>query len=198
MPKNRLAKFAATAALLTLTAACSSTTVVPAASAIDYRQFQSIRFNAAQVQVINDYQPRGSAPNIDHLMDQNPAQAVTQWANANLRANGGNGYVQVHIKDASVVSQQLGKIGGVEGYFTKQQGEQLVAHVSVEIDGDQSDLRFHGYTTVEASQLLTVPEDATVTQRKAIEQQLVNKLMTQFISRAQAGILDHLHPMMMP
>lgn len=195
---KNLAKFTAIAAILVAVAGCSSTSYAPEARTLDYRQFQSIRFNAAQVQVINDYQPRGSAPNIDHLMDQNPAQAVTQWANSNLRADGTTGYVQVHIKDASVVSQVLGRIGGVQGYFTKQQAEQLVAHVSVQIDGTQPGVRFNGYTTIEASQLMTVPDEATVSERKAIEQQLINKLMTLFVANAQAGILGHLSPMIKP
>ena len=195
------AKNTARAALLSLalvTAACSSTEYPPQVSAIDYRNFQSIRFNAARIDVVSDYQPRGSAPNIDHLMDTSPSQAVNDWARNNLRAGGTSGYVQVRIKDASVISRELPRITGIQGHFTKQQAEELVAHLSVEITGDQQDLRFNGYTSVEASQLITIPDESTVAQRKAIEAQLMNRLMTDFINKAQAGILAHLNPMVMP
>lgn len=178
--------------------ACSSTDYPRPVAPIDWRQFKSIRFNAAQVQVVNEYQSRGGAPNIDQLMERNPSQAVEEWANGTLRAGGTSGYVQVRIKDASVITRDLEKIGGVQGYFTKQQDEELVAHLSVEISGDQRDIGFNGYTSIEASQLMTVPENATKAQRQAIEQELVNRLITQFAQKAEQGILTHLHPMIRP
>ena len=180
-------------ATLALTA-CSSTEFPPARQPVDYARF-AVRLNAASVEVVNDYQPRGSAPNIDHLMDYPPAQAISDWSHQALTAQGASGYVQVHIKDASVVTRQLGKIGGVEGYFTKEQAEELVAHVSVEINGDQRDQKFQGSVTVEASALQTVPEDASPAVRKGIERQLVDKLMEQFAGKAQLGIRQHLGPL---
>lgn len=184
--------------LILLIAACSSTDYPPQVSAIDYRKFQSIQFNAARVDVVSEYQPRGSAPNIDHLMDVNPSQAVNEWARTNLRANGSSGYVQVRIKDASVITRDLPQIGGIQGSFTKQQAEELVAHVSADISGENRDLRFNGYARAEASARITVPEQATVAQRKAIEQQLMNTLMNGFIQNAQGAILSHLSPIVMP
>lgn len=195
--KRRLATCLALA-LLAVTAACSSTDYPRQVSTLDYRKFQSIRFNAGRVDVISEYQPRGSAPNIDHLMDVSPSQAVNEWARNNLRANGSNGYVQVRIKDASVITRDLPKIGGIQGHFTKQQAEELVANLVVEISGSQPDLRFSGYATANASKLATVPEDATPAQRKAIEQQMLNELMSNFIAQAQSSILSHLSPMIQP
>jgi hypothetical protein len=131
-------------------------------------------------------------------MEKNPQAAVVEWARGRLRANGDNGYVQFRIKDASVITRMLETEGGVSGYFTREQSEELVAHLSVEISGEQRDKKFNGYTTVEASQILTVPEKASKQERQAIERDLINKLMIQFNDKALAGISQHLNPLLIP
>lgn len=176
-------------------AACSSTSFAPVSQPVNYARIDTIRLNAAKVDVVSDYTPRNTAPNVEQFMDPNPAGEIANWTKQSLIASGNTGYVQVHIKDASVISRQLGKIGGMQGYFTKQQSEELVAHISVEIVGEQRDKLFNGVTTVEASQLMTIPEDATPDVRKGFERDLINKLMTQFATNADRGVRQHLTPM---
>ena len=191
---NRILAVAMLAVMLT---ACSSTDFAPASTAPNYARLGTIRMNAADIQVVNDYNARGTAPNVEQFMDPAPAQAIADWAKQTLIAGGSSGYVQVRIKDASVVSRQLGKIGGVSGYFTKQQNEELVAHISVEISGEQRDLRFNGAVTVEASALQTIPEDVTPEVRKGYEKALINKLITQFATNANTGVRQHLTQMVL-
>ncbi len=180
-----------------LLGACSSTDFAPASTGPNYAQLGTIRLNAASVQVVNEYNARGTAPNVEQFLDVTPAQAINDWAKQTLIAGSNSGSVQVKIKDASVISRQLGKIGGVTGYFTKQQSEELVAHVAVEIVGEQRDLRWNGIATVEASALQTIPEGITPEVRKGYEKALVNKLVTQFATNANAAIRQHLAPMVL-
>lgn len=188
-------KLAALAVALVVVAACSST-VVQQTQAVDYSREAPIKLNAVKIEVVSEYQPRGAAPSVDHMMDKNPQAAVVDWAKGRLRAAGQSGYVQVKIKDASVISRVLSTQEGVSGYFTREGAEELVARLEVDINGDQRDQMFNGYTTIEATQVLTVPEGASAAERKAVETDLINKLMAQFNSRAAEGIQKHLAPML--
>ena len=159
--------------LLPLLAACSGNEVTSTTNTLNYSKMAPVRLNAVKIEVVSEYTPRDSAPNIDHLMEKNPQQAVVDWAKGRLRASGSTGYVQVKIKDASVITRMLEVEGGISGYFTREQSEELVAHVSADISGDQRDSGFSGYTTVEASQVLTVPEKASKAERAAVERDLL-------------------------
>lgn len=182
-------------AALALATACSTAPITQHTSGPNYSVQAPIRLNAVKIEVVSEYTPRGSAPSIDHMMDRNPQSALVEWAKGRLRASGTSGYVQVKLKDASVTSRMLETEGGISGYFTREQSEELVARLSVDISGDQRDENFNGYTTVEASQVTTVPEKATKAERTAIENDLVNKLIQQFNDKAESGIVQHLGPM---
>jgi len=177
---------------LPLLAACASSNVTSTTTA-DYSKAAPIRLNASKIEVVSEYTPRGSAPSVDHMMDKNPQQAMVEWAKARLRAAGSTGYTQVKIKDASVTSRVLEQEGGLSGYFTREQAEELVARLEVDITAENAEQNFNGYTTIQVSQVLTVPEHATKDERKAIERDLVNKLMDEFNTKAEGGIRQHLN-----
>jgi hypothetical protein len=183
------------AVALLFVAACSHPTITQTTSGPNYAAQTPIRLNAVKIEVVSEYTPRGSAPGVDHMMDRSPQQALVEWAKGRLRASGTSGYVQVKVKDASVTSRMLETEGGISGYFTREQSEELVARLSVDISGDQRDQNFSGYTTVEASQVATVPEKSTKAERTAIENDLVNKLIQQFNEKAESGVVQHLGPM---
>lgn len=190
--KNKL-KAATLAVALVLVAACSST-VTPQTQTVDYSRQAPFKLNAVKIEVVSEYQPRGAAPSVDHMMDRNPQTALVDWAKGRLRAAGSNGYVQVKIKDASVTSRVLETEGGVSGYFTREGSEELVARLEVEISAENSGV--NAYTIIEATQILTVPEGSTAEERRAIDRDLINKLMVQFNQRAEDGINKNLYAVM--
>ncbi|MGE3770352.1 MAG: hypothetical protein AB7G06_05300 [Bdellovibrionales bacterium] len=178
---------------LPLLAACASSNVTSETASVDYGKMAPIRLNASKIEVVSEYVPRGSAPSVDHMMDRNPQLALVDWAKGRLRAAGNSGYAQVKVKDASVTSRVLEQEGGISGYFTREQAEELVARLEVDITAENADQNFSGYTTIQVSQVLTVPEHATKDERKAIERDLVNKLMDEFNNKAETGIRQHLN-----
>lgn len=190
--KTNLKRTALALALLAV-AACSST-VTSQTQSIDYSRDPAFKLNAVKIEVVSDYQPRNAAPSVDHMMDKNPQAALVEWAKARLRAAGTSGYAQVKIKDASVTSRVLETEGGVKGYFTREGSEELVARLEVEVRAENSGT--NAYTVVEASQILTVPEGATAEERRAIDRDLINKLMAQFNQKATDGINKNLYPLL--
>lgn len=190
--KNKFKRAALALALLTVTA-CSST-VTSQTQNVDYSRDVPFKLNAVKIEVVNEYQPRNAAPSVDHMMDRNPQTALVEWAKARLRAAGTSGYAQVKIKNASVTSRVLETEGGVKGYFTREGSEELVARLEAEISAENAGTT--AYTVVEASQILTVPEGATAEERKAIDRDLINKLMAQFNQKATDGINKNLYPLL--
>jgi len=93
-----------------------------------------LRLNVARVDVVDDYKAPLHAPNIEHLVDIPPAQAVRQWAGARLAAAGSTGSLEVDIKDAGIVKKDLPKQkSGVEGWFTKEQTEEYDGTLAVDL-----------------------------------------------------------------
>lgn len=190
--------------VLALTLAACSSTVTPQTQAVDYTKSEPFKFNTIKIDVVSAYQPRSTAPSVDHLMDKNPQAALVEWAKARMKATGTTGHVQVMVKDASVISRVLETEGGLEGLFTREGSEQLVANLEVEILAENIDTStdargqiFNGQATVRSSQIITVPEDATPDERKAVERDLLNRLMAEFDKSATAGIKLHLQPVLM-
>lgn len=197
--KNKLMQAAMLALLIATPAltACSST-VTSNTQSVDYTRAAPIKFNAIKIEVTSEYQPRGAAPSVDHMMDRNPQAALVEWAKGRLRAAGTSGYAQVKIKDASVTSRVLPTTDGVRGYFTREGAEQLVARLEVEISAENSNMGVNAFTVVEATQMMTVPEGATAEERRAVDRDLVNKLMAQFNTRAEEAIQQHMQRLLLP
>ncbi len=183
------------AATLLFLVACSTGPQAPTAPPL--AQYGApLQLTVANIEMRQEYQPRMTAPSVDHLMSPSPTEALNDWAKARLVARGTAGFVAFTIKDASIISRILPRDTGLRSAFTRQQAEELVANVEVEISANNRDTGFSGFTTVRVSRLLTIPEGLTQDQRSAYDRVLIGQIMTEFNREAEAGIRQHLAPVL--
>lgn len=137
-----------------------------------------VRFNAAEVQFVDNYRPPLAAPNVEHTFSQTPAAAVRDWTRARIAAAGGSGVVHVTVHDASVVQVRLPTRGGFGGLFFDEQDTRYDAALEVSIEFAGANRTPQARSKVVRSQ--TLPESATVNQRNEVYAQLLKALMDDF------------------
>jgi hypothetical protein len=149
--------------------------------------------NVSSIRMAEDYVPRKLPPHVEYLFDVPPAEAIQQWVKARLVATGQKGYLEVDIRDASVIRKDLPKKEtGLAGLFTKEQTE--------EYDGklDMTLKIYNGHKLlpvanvhVTAQRTQTLREDATAEDRKALYRQMTADLMNDLTAELDKNIRQY-------
>ncbi len=155
------------ALIVLLLAACQDPAPLPPKEPLEFTG-PGYTLNVASISVVQDYKSPKTLPNVEHLSDITPAQAVKRWAGVRLTAAGHENTLEVDIKDASIVKTELPKQKtGIEGMLTNEQTEKYDGTVSVAIKiyNPQRILPIaHLDVTVQRS--LTLPENAAPIDRE--------------------------------
>jgi hypothetical protein len=139
----------------------------------------AFRLNVATINITHDYIPPRRAPNVDHLADITPTDAVKKWVGERLQPAGHINSLEVDIKDASIVRKDLPRqTTGIVGAFTTEQTEEYDGTLEVEIKlySPQSLLAV-AHLDVAAHQTLTLPDNATPIDREHVYHQMTVDLM---------------------
>jgi hypothetical protein len=157
-----------------------------------FQHLPPISLNVREIDIIHLFKPPLKAPHIEHEMPVPPQIAVERWVVDRLRATGTSGRAVITIRDASVVETRLKQLGGIKGTFTTEQSERYEAKVEVVIEAaDGKGLR--SANAVAASlRNRTVPENATLRERRNLWYELTEKLMSDFDRTFEAQIRKHL------
>ena len=118
------------------------------------------------------------------------SEAVHQWAVDRLAASGRTGDALVTVRDISITTQPLPVETGFSAWFTRQQASKYVAHAEVEIAVHKgTDV---AYATAEASRWESLPEDATLEERKQAYYTVLNGLMRDMGKNLEQNVQQHL------
>ena len=127
-------KAAASAALLLL-AACTVAAPSQQFPDLTYSHLEPIRLDVARVDIVDEYRPPLTAPNVDHRAPVPPAQAARNWASDRLIVSGGGARRAVFtIQEAPIIETELDRTTGLRGAFTKDQSERYDATVAVRLE----------------------------------------------------------------
>ena len=190
-------KFSFVVFMAMVLAGCQQT-YIPQAQQVDLTGSPYI-LNVASVNVAEEYQSSKTPPHVELLSDIPPAKAIKQWADAKLVASGSNGYAEFVIKDARIVKKALPKQkSGIEGYFTNEQTEQYDGFAEVELK------IYDGKRTLPAASIRvssrnsrTLPENATIVDRKNIYHDMSIELMQLLEKQLRQNIRAHLNNYLM-
>ncbi len=162
---------------LSFLAACTQAPVIP------YEPLDvsgpPYRLNVASVNVVKDYISPKRLPNVEHLADVSPAQAVKKWAAERLIAGGSINTLEVDVKDASILRKDLPKkTSGIEGAFTTEQTEEYDGSLEVEIKiYNAGSVLPVAHLSVAAHQVMTLPDDAAPIDREHLYHRMTVELM---------------------
>jgi len=168
---------------------CSSDSVAPEYKPISFADSKPLVFNVSAINVVNEYQSPGIAPNVEHLFITTPAQALQVWGKERLQAKGTSKSLRIVIKDASVIEQAIPKSEGWKGTFTKEQTSNFTARLNARLEIVGDDPIFpEAEINVTVSRSKTLGEDATLNDRNALYYELTNELINDFNKEAEKNI----------
>jgi len=178
-------KFLALAALALGLAACQDAPVSNL-TPVTVTNKSPLRVNVAQINVVENYRSSSTAPNIELTIPTPPVMALKKWTAERLVAAGQQGALEVIIDDASMREPRLPVKDGLTGFFTDQQEARYDASIKVTFrlyDGVDTISIAEG--TVSASQMRTINQKASVAQREAMFNQMIQNIMLTFDSEAE-------------
>tara|TARA_E500000331_G_scaffold236263_1_gene226553 strand:+ start:1816 stop:2403 length:588 start_codon:yes stop_codon:yes gene_type:complete len=157
-----------------------------------FQHLPPISLDVREIDIVHRFEPPLKAPHIEHEMPVPPHIAVERWIVDRLRATGTSGRAVVTIRDASVVEARLRRLGGIKGTFTTEQSERYDAKVEIIIEAtDDKGLR-SANAVATSLRNRSVPEHATLRERRTLWYELTEKLMSDFDRTFESQIRKHL------
>ena len=178
-------------ALLAL-AACDTPPMRQSFATLTFQDRPPIRLDVAQIEVVDAYKAPGTAPHVDHLFPQKPADVASAWGRDVLRAVGQRGMATYTIVDASATQAALPRTTGLTQMFKTEQSDRYDLHIEVKLEVGNPLLASTGYVTASANRSQTVAEDMTLNEREAVWFQMTESAMRELDKKLEAAIKDKL------
>lgn len=173
-------------------AACQDAPAPSSPAGIHFGNKQPIRLNVAQINIVENYRAPMALPNVDHTLPTPPIMAIKQWAGQRFTAGGAQGNLEITVEDASVKETPLQKKDGVTGFFTDDQEARYDAHIKITLR------IYDGVNTIsvaeanaEVSRWRTINEKATVAQREAMFNGMLQEMMTQLDGETESRLRQY-------
>lgn len=181
-------------ALMVLTAgltACA-TPERPQFPELRFTHLASITLGVANIQIVEAGGDTLTGTHVENRMPRPPSEAMRNWAQDRLKANGVSGTAIFTIEEASVVGADLATTPGIKGAFTNDQAEryQLRIRATLKLEGVPRVNQAFTDTSVDRSQ--TVAENATINDREQIWFDMTESSMQEFNKTMEASIRQHL------
>ena len=149
-----------------------------------------IELNVEKVEVISEFIPSFTRPNVEHLFPVSIEKSAKLWAEDRLKADGfsSNKIAEFIIKDASVTEE----VEKAEELLHKDRLKYR-ANLSVVLKvTDKSNLS-SAETTINAWRELRIPVDTNIAEKEKYWNDMVNKLFEQFNERMEKNIYEYLN-----
>lgn len=156
-----------TALLVLLFAITANAQSVPELRAPDYAKYGVTRLRVNEIQIVNQYTPPFSAPNVEHEFYLPPYAAIRDWAQKRYQAVGNMGVAKVEIIDASVIKKDLPVKDDFVSFFTDQVDAEYRMHVKVRIEIISPNYNNLPYSEVELNQTIQTKQGITIAKRDA-------------------------------
>jgi len=176
-----------------LLSSCSSEPAPLPPLQLDYSSLGKIYLNTQDVRIIN----RAGAtpqkpPYVGHRFQPLLADALIRWGQDRLQAAGTTGHATMIIKEASVKETPLPKMGGIEGWFTREQESKYIGRIEVSLDAQTPVNNATGMASAHSTFAVTLPEDATEAEKNTAYRKLLDELMKDFNQRMESAIRQHM------
>jgi hypothetical protein len=181
-------------AAIALLAGCESPAPArPVFPELSFAKEPPLTFDAARVEVVNEYVAPLKRPNVEHEMPLRPAAAAERWAKDRVKAAGNsNRSVRVTIKNARVVESELKRATGLRGMFTTDQAQRYDAELEMLIElRDERGFRTDSASAI-SKRSFTVPEGITINDREKEYFKLVEDMMGDINRELERSIRQHM------
>jgi hypothetical protein len=173
-------------------AACDTPPMRQSFATLTFQDRPPLRLDVAQLEIVDAYKAPGTAPHVDHLFPQKPADVAVAWGRDVLRAVGQRGMATYTIVDASATQTALPRATGMTQMFKTEQSDRYDLHIEVKLEVGNPLLATTGVVTASANRSQTVAEDMTMNQREAVWFQMTESAMRELDGKLEAAIRDKL------
>ena len=159
--------------LVGLLAACQTVPLTKKYPAITWTDLEPYRLAVARIEIVKEYQPPMTEPNVDHLMPIPPIRAMEEWAAERLVAGGEGGVARVIIRDAGAIDEPL----PTKDMFTKEQSDRfrMSLEMLIEIYNDRGFKA--GFVIAKATRARTLPEGSSLAEREDLWYEMTKAAM---------------------
>ena len=169
-------------------AACDTPPMRQSFATLTFQDRPPLRLDVAQLEIVDAYKAPGTAPHVDHLFPQKPADVAVAWGRDVLRAVGQRGMATYTIVDASATQTALPRATGMTQMFKTEQSDRYDLHIEVKLEVGNPLLASTGYVTASANRSQTVAEDMTLNEREAVWFQMTESAMRELDDKLEAAI----------
>ena len=169
-------RFAALIAILSLTA-CVETPIQQVAPSVDYSA-NIITFDVNEKVVLNDTTLTPEAQKLADTYKLSVESALKEWVKNRVQKGGPQGTFYAIIKSVTIVSKQLPVKTGMQGYFNREQAEELIGSIEIlfSIEGSARNLP-QAEASVKVTASESLPEEASAMEREKAYTSLINRLI---------------------
>ena len=178
---------------LVLLNACASNTDVAEERRFTEPRFDNvppIELNVNKVEIISEFTPSFTRPNVEHLFPVSIEKTARIWATDRLEAVdfGSKRVAQFIIKDASVTEEEI-KASQLFHKDSLKYRATLYVVLKISSEGGQSSAQ----TSIEAWRELTMPIDASIEDKEKYWTEMVQKFFEEFNVRMEQNINQYLN-----
>lgn len=167
---------------------CTTAPELPKFPELTYAYLGTMTFDAAEIEIVDEYKPPLQAPNIEHKVPQPPGLAMRRWAIDRLAATGNPDRRAVFtIQQAALTEVPLERTTGLRGLVTTDQTEKYELTLAARFEIFEGRQRV-GIATASITRAQTVAEDATLNDRDQILFKMVEQAMLDFNKEMETSI----------
>jgi hypothetical protein len=149
-------------------AGCAGDAERPAYPELTWTHLRPFTLDVVQIEIVSEYIPANTPPQVDHLFPLSPAKAAQGWARGRLRAGGTSNLARFIVRDGSVIETALPRTTGVTGVVTKDQAYRYDAKLSVTLEIRDMTGRVLGQVATTVTKSRTVAENIDRDERDKI------------------------------
>ncbi len=169
-------------------ASCETPAPAPTFPDLTWNHVSPLKFDAATIEVVDDYAAPFKSPNVEHEFPLVPELAIRRWITDRIRAVGGERSVRIIIREASVVGQALKVKDGVKGLFYKEQAAKYVGVLDVAVEVRSARGFVESKAEARVARTRTVPEEVPPNELDQIFFDLTSALMTDLDRTLEANV----------
>ncbi|MDI9349858.1 MAG: hypothetical protein QM537_07650 [Candidatus Symbiobacter sp.] len=197
---QRILGLGGVALVLALTlAACKTPEKIVQFPPITFSQDNPIKVIAARVEIVQEYRPPLTKPNIEYLLPISPASLAQNWASQRLLAVGdkesnSGRLAKFVVKRASAIETKLPKSEGIASVFTVDQDKRYDIQLSVEFTLYDANGVALASASNDFKRSFTTAENITEQQRRTLWFEKMKELATEMNPALEANIRGKFAP----
>jgi hypothetical protein len=148
----------------------------PVMRPFDYSHLTVIRLDVAQVEVVDQWVPPRTPPNVDHRAPVEPREALRRMLTDRVQAWGRQGRARAIIEEASLIEERLPRQTGLGALFSTQPSERYVLTLTARLEVEGPEGR-RGSAQATVTRTRTVLEGTSLAAREAVWYEMLRSAM---------------------